>query len=242
MAYAIEDVAVTDRATKAWAVTETMLANGLSLRKASAMHDITPWGFLRAVGEDVLLSQHYERARAAVIDKMADEVMELADAPINKLDNGATDTGLVRQRQLQVDTRKWFLAKLAPKVYGDRMAVEVTETRISISGALAAAEQRVALIDSRNVQDVQDVQEVHQVQEVKAKKPPWPRPKPPPEPVHDKVHTIDAIEVHEVQQVQQVQDVQNQVQQVQEVHTTKAPALDARAARLAKLQAKLGKK
>ena len=215
MTYAVNDVAVADRATKAWAVTETMLANGLSLRKASAMHDITPWGFLRAVNEDALLSQHYERARAAVIDKMADEVMELADAPIDKLDNGATDTGLVRQRQLQVDTRKWFLAKLAPKVYGDRLAVEVTETRISISGALAAAEQRVALIDAREVQDVQDV------------------------------HTIDAIEVHKVHDARQVHGRVHKVQQVHidatEVHTTKAPALDARAVRLAKLQARLGR-
>jgi len=224
MAYAVNDVAVADRAVKAWAVTETMLAKGLSLRKASAMHDITPWGFLRAVAADILLSQHYERARAAVIDKMADEVMELADAPVAKLDNGATDPGLVRQRQLQVDTRKWFLAKLAPKVYGDRMAVEVTETRISISGALAAAEQRVALIDAIEVQDVQEVhnlghdarevQEVQQVQEAKTKAP-WPRPKPPPEPM--------------------------QVQEVQQVHTIKAPALDARAARMAKMQARLSK-
>jgi hypothetical protein len=69
--------------------------------------------------------------------------MELADAPVAKLDNGATDPGLVRQRQLQVDTRKWFLSKLAPKVYGDRLDVSVTDNRISITGALAAAQSRL---------------------------------------------------------------------------------------------------
>jgi len=44
---------------------------------------------------------------------------------------------------LQVDTRKWFLSKLAPKVYGDRLDVSVTDNRISITGALAAAQSRL---------------------------------------------------------------------------------------------------
>jgi hypothetical protein len=74
---------------------------------------------------------------------MADEILELADAPVPVLDNGATDNALVRQRQLQVDTRKWFLSKLAPKVYGDRLNVEVSDNRISITGALQAADSRL---------------------------------------------------------------------------------------------------
>jgi hypothetical protein len=74
---------------------------------------------------------------------MADEILELADAPVPVLDNGATDNALVRQRQLQVDTRKWFLSKLAPKIYGDRLDVQVSDTRISISGALQAAQARL---------------------------------------------------------------------------------------------------
>jgi hypothetical protein len=74
---------------------------------------------------------------------MADEILELADAPVPVLENGATDNALVRQRQLQVDTRKWFLSKLAPKVYGDRLDVSVSDNRISISGALAAAQARL---------------------------------------------------------------------------------------------------
>jgi hypothetical protein len=74
---------------------------------------------------------------------MADEILELADAPVPVLDNGATDNALVRQRQLQVDTRKWFLSKLAPKVYGDRLDVSVSDNRISIAGALAAAQSRL---------------------------------------------------------------------------------------------------
>ena len=97
-----------------------------------------------SIRSDKALADQYARARQGLIDKMADEILELADAPVPTLDNGATDNGLVRQRQLQVDTRKWFLSKLAPKVYGDRLDVSVTDTRISIAGALQAAQSRLA--------------------------------------------------------------------------------------------------
>lgn len=158
--------AVAERDELAQAVVDLMLAEGISLRKASARHQMSTQSFLRAVAASPALADQYDRARVALIDRLADEVLELADAPVPVLDNGATDNALVRQRQLQVDTRKWFLSKLAPKVYGDRLDVQVSDTRISISGALQAAQARlVDVIDvaprleqTNNVQDVQDVQ------------------------------------------------------------------------------------
>lgn len=138
MAYAIAE-----REALSQAVIDSMVEESLSLRKASAKHHISPQSFLREVAENPALAEQYDRARASVIERLADEVLELADAPVPKLDNGATDPGMVRQRQLQVDTRKWFLSKLAPKIYGDRLDVSVTDTRISISGALAAANARL---------------------------------------------------------------------------------------------------
>jgi hypothetical protein len=44
-------------------------------------------------------------------------------------------------------------AKLKPKVYGDRIDVSVTDTRISVSDALKEAKQRV-LTDESNIVDV----------------------------------------------------------------------------------------
>jgi hypothetical protein len=142
-------VALKNRAEVAERVIDAMVGDGLSLRKACLMHNVSAQTVLRAVDADRALAEQYDRARAAVIERLADEVMELADAPVAKLDNGATDPGLVRQRQLQVDTRKWFLSKLAPKVYGDRLDVQVSDSRISITGALAAAQLRlVDVIDA----------------------------------------------------------------------------------------------
>ena len=145
-----------DRAVRSQLVVDLMVSEGLSLRKASARHQISAQTFLRAVAASPALAEQYDRARATMIERLADEVLELADAPVAKLDNGATDPGLVRHRQLQVDTRKWFLSKLAPKVYGDRLDVSVSDNRISISGALLAAQSRLALMhDASHVQDVQ---------------------------------------------------------------------------------------
>ena len=159
--------AIAEREQLAQLVVDLMVSEGLSLRKASARHQISAQTFLRAVAASPALAEQYDRARATMIERLADEVMELADAPVAKLDNGATDPGLVRHRQLQVDTRKWFLSKLAPKIYGDRLDVSVSDTRISISGALAAAQARLVdvvdvtpRISASIVQDVQDQDDV----------------------------------------------------------------------------------
>jgi hypothetical protein len=42
-----------------------------------------------------------------------------------------------------VDARKWTAAKLRPKVYADRVDVEVGHQQISIRGALEAAQARL---------------------------------------------------------------------------------------------------
>ena len=133
-----------DRGILAQEVVDLMASEGLSLRKCCLQIGLDPARFLRAVDADPDLAKQYARARQALLDKMADEILELADAPVPVLDNGATDNALVRQRQLQVDTRKWFLSKLAPKIYGDRLDVSVSDSRISIRGALDAAQARLA--------------------------------------------------------------------------------------------------
>ena len=142
-------VVTEDRAVLAQLVVDLMVSDGLSLRKCCLQVGLDPARFLRAVDAAPDLAKQYARARQALLDKMADEILELADAPIPVLDNGGTDNGLVRHRQLRVDTRKWFLSKLAPKVYGDRLDVQVSDTRISITGALQAAQAR--LIDVMDV-------------------------------------------------------------------------------------------
>ena len=70
----------------------------------------------------------YARARAAGYHKLADELLEIADdaeRDIIEREDGslAADHQNVQRARLRVDTRKWILSKMLPKVYGDKFQV-----------------------------------------------------------------------------------------------------------------------
>ena len=72
----------------------------------------------------------YTRARDIGLDEMADELFDIADDSTRDTfvdDNGneRTNSEVVARSRLRVDTRKWYLSKLAPKKYGDRITQEV---------------------------------------------------------------------------------------------------------------------
>ena len=161
-----DGMAVTkDRAEVASVVLNHMVS-GLSMRQSCINAGIGAATFIDWVNADPALAERYAQARGALLDAMVDQILTLADAPVPTLENGATDPGMVRQRQLQIDARRWVLSKLAPNKYGDRLDVQVSDTRISISGALQAAQARLVdvvdvtprLAQTNNVQNVQDVQ------------------------------------------------------------------------------------
>ena len=94
----------------------------------------------------------YAYARAMQADTL---FSEMADVEA-KVQAGTMDSHAAR---VVLDSMRWRASKLAPKVYGDRLDVSVSDNRISISGALLAAQSRLALMhDAAQVQDVQDVQ------------------------------------------------------------------------------------
>lgn len=137
MAYAIED-----RTVAAQIVLDGMVS-GLSMRQSCIKAGIGASTWIDWVTADRELNERYARAREGLLDAMVDQILTLADSPVPTLDNGATDPGMVRQRQLQIDARRWILSKLAPNKYGDRLDVSVTDNRISITGALQAAQSRL---------------------------------------------------------------------------------------------------
>lgn len=102
-------------------VLDNMAENGLSLRKSCLAAGIGASTFLDWVKQDIALSEHYTRARDAMLDKLADETMEIADMEIVPTGDGKLDSAMVQKQRLQIDTRKWLLSKLAPKRYGDKL-------------------------------------------------------------------------------------------------------------------------
>jgi hypothetical protein len=74
--------------------------------------------------------EKYSRARELGYLKMADDVLEhadnsAADSYVDENGNRRPDHAAVHRSRLQVDTRKWLLAKCLPKIYGDKQTHEV---------------------------------------------------------------------------------------------------------------------
>jgi terminase small subunit-like protein len=71
----------------------------------------------------------YVRAREASADKLAGEIIELADTSTPENYNAVKN---------RVDARKWVAAKLKPKVYGERIQQDVNAT-VSLGDLVTAA-------------------------------------------------------------------------------------------------------
>jgi hypothetical protein len=73
----------------------------------------------------------YARARADLVEFWADELVEISDDGTNDRRTDAdgverVDFDHIQRSKLRVDARKWLMAKLVPKTYGDRTAHEVS--------------------------------------------------------------------------------------------------------------------
>jgi hypothetical protein len=108
-----------------------LIADGLSLRTISKKKGFpvnsTIYKWLDANKE---FAEQYARARDRQADFYAAQVIELADkCRVGKKtretkDGTFTETGdMVERSRLQIDARKWYAGKLAPKKYGDKVAL-----------------------------------------------------------------------------------------------------------------------
>lgn len=105
------------------------------------------------------ISPQYARAREAGVRKLEDELLEISDDGTNDymLRKRGEDTVEVvnhehiQRSKLRVDTRKWILSKMLPKVYGEKVQAEVTGKDggpIEVADALSDIERarRIAFI------------------------------------------------------------------------------------------------
>jgi hypothetical protein len=75
----------------------------------------------------------YARAREIGYLRLADEILEISDDGTRdtyKDEAGVerTDQDHIARSRLRVDSRKWLLSKMLPKVFGDKIEGEVTHT------------------------------------------------------------------------------------------------------------------
>lgn len=83
--------------------------------------------------------EQYARARESQADKMAEDILQIADDGANdtykdKDGKVCTDQDVIARSRLRVDARKWLASKMAPKKYGEKLDVDS-----KISGALTVS-------------------------------------------------------------------------------------------------------
>lgn len=95
--------------------------------------------------------EQYTRAKEESADAMAEEILDIADEELNTLQDNKMVNAAIQRNRLRVDTRKFLMAKMKPKRYGDKLDVtsggEKIERGMSIeeiNAILARAEAEAA--------------------------------------------------------------------------------------------------
>jgi len=109
-----------------------LLAEGQSLEYAGKAVGLHPTAVLGWTKSNPAFAQDYAQARETGYKLLAEELIEIADTPLPGLirtikPNGDVEekhADMIEHRRLQVDTRKWVLSKMLPKIYGDKIDVD----------------------------------------------------------------------------------------------------------------------
>ena len=129
-----------------WAPIFTAIAAGASLTSALKENPGSPSYACakRYLRDDPTLAAAYRAAQQDRGDRLAEELLELCDAEMPEGLDGPGRHAWVALLRVKIDTRKWVAARLHPRAWGERMAVELDVTQqISITAALEQANARV---------------------------------------------------------------------------------------------------
>lgn len=135
----------------------SQLADGKSLRSICAGKTMpSKSSVMRWLASNEQFRDQYARAREEQADVFFEEIIEIADEQCTMVrsdkhdsrdEDGEGNTEVVfdatavARNRLRVDARKWAAAKLAPKKYGDRVAVD-HGVQDNLADQLRAARER----------------------------------------------------------------------------------------------------
>lgn len=111
------------------------MADGESLRSICEDVGMPPESTVRGwVIDDVDgFAAQYARARALQAERWAEEIMAISDELPAMTGEGKIDSAGVQHQRLRVDSRKWLLSKVLPKVYGDKIDVTSGGDKVGLS-------------------------------------------------------------------------------------------------------------
>ena len=124
-------------------ICNNVIENKISFNQAIDESEITLTSFYSWIVDDANLQKLYNYARQIRSDILFEEIIEIADNQeegeevSNEFDaNGVTVKTVIKkgdmfkQRQLKIDARKWVVAKMQPKKYGDKLDVTTDGEKI----------------------------------------------------------------------------------------------------------------
>ena len=139
-----------------------MIAQGQSVRSICSKKDmISMQTFFRWLRENDKFREQYAHACEERSCVHAEEIIEIADDATNDYmeqhDESDELTGYklngenIQRSRLRIDTRKWLMSKLNPKVYGDKLDMTTNGNDIGVSLSASQAEQLLrARADNRD--------------------------------------------------------------------------------------------
>jgi len=129
-----------------------LISSGMSLGAAvAALPEPKPslWWCKERIRDHPDLAVKYREAQEERADFLADQIVAVAEEPIPPGLSGPEASAWAQRQRLRVDAMKWSAAKLRPRVYGEHLSLEVAvDQRISITAALAAANNRVEMLSA----------------------------------------------------------------------------------------------
>ena len=108
-----------------WPTLLQYIADGASLTSALKRLQPSPsyWWAKDQLRRDPDLRGRYHEACEDRADRLAEELLELADAAIPEGLDGPRKSAFVQKLRLQIDARKWIACKLKPRQYGDKVEI-----------------------------------------------------------------------------------------------------------------------
>jgi len=105
-----------------------LLKQGKSLRKACEATGTKAPTVLDWTEAHSSFGEQYAKAREIGYLLLADDILEISDDSTSdtyedEQGNQRTNTEVVARSRLRVDSRKWMLSKMLPKIYGEKLAI-----------------------------------------------------------------------------------------------------------------------
>lgn len=123
-----------------------LAAKGATIKQIAAELGCSPASMAKLLARDAPFRQALEQARSIGFASIADEVKTLVT------DNPLTDVQMLR---LHADNAKWYLSKMEPARYGEKLDVTVTKG-VDLRTAIAEGRARTRILNAPAIESCND--------------------------------------------------------------------------------------